>query len=304
MKIFVTGASGHIGQLVTAELTGAGHQVVGLSRSGAGAQRVAAQGGRPVVATMADVDRLAELAAGADGVVNLAFAHDAGDFAAAAARERAVVEAIGEALAGSGRPFLAASGTMMLVGSVAPGQVGEERTPIDPAAATNPRAATERVLLGLAGRGVRSAALRFAPTVHGPADLHGFIPSLVAGARRAGSFGFVGDGSNRWPAVHDLDVAHLIRLALEKEDLPAGIPLHVVADQGIAFRRIAEAIGRGAGVPVGTVTPQEAGSYGAVGGLIGVDNPTSSARTRELLGWEPTRNGLLDDLEEGFYFSR
>jgi nucleoside-diphosphate-sugar epimerase len=305
MKVFVTGASGHIGQLVTAELTTAGHSVVGLARSEAGGERVAAAGGDPVVGTMDDTARLAELAATSDGVVNLAFKHDAGDFGAAIAADRAVIEAIGDALAGSGKPFFAASGTMMLAGSTPPGEFGTEDTPIDTTTARNPRAVTDQLLLGLSTRGVRSAALRFAPTVHGPADLHGFIPSLIAGARQAGSFGYVGDGSNRWPAVHNLDTAHLIRLALEKEDLPAGIPLHFAADEGIPFKQIADAIGRGVGVPVESV-PQEVAAerYGFVGAFIGIDNPTSSAKTRELVGWQPTHNGLLEDLAEGFYFTR
>jgi nucleoside-diphosphate-sugar epimerase len=161
------------------------------------------------------------------------------------------------------------------------------------------------LLLGLADRGVRSAALRFAPTVHGPTDLHGFIPSLIAGARQDGSFGFVGDGTNRWPAVHNLDTAHLIRLALEKDDAPAGIPLHFAADEGIPFREIAEAIGRGAGVPVTSVSREyAAGHYGFVGGFIGIDNPTSSEKTRELFDWTPTHPGLLEDLADGFYFAR
>ncbi|GAA4191586.1 SDR family oxidoreductase [Gryllotalpicola kribbensis] len=305
MKVFVTGASGHIGQLVTAELIAAGHEVVGLARSDAGAERVAKLGGAPIVGSMDDTARLAELAAESDAVVNLAFKHDNGDFGAAIAADRAVITAIGEALADSGKPFLAASGTMMLAGSTAPGEVGTEDAPIDTEHARNPRAVTEQQLLGLAARGVRSAALRFAPTVHGPADLHGFIPSLIAGAREDGTFGFVGDGSNRWPAVHNLDTAHLIRLALEKEDLPAGIPLHFAADEGIPFRQIAEAIGRGVGVPVAPVPQDEAAArYGFVGAFIGIDNPTSSAKTRELLKWEPSHNGLLEDLAEGFYFTR
>jgi len=305
MKIFVTGASGHIGNLVTAELLEAGHQVVGLSRSQAGADRLAAQGAEPVLGTMDETDRLAELAAASDGVVNLAFSHDGGDFAAAIESDRALIGAIGVALEGSGKPFLAASGTMILVGSTPAGEFGSEDTVVDVSRAANPRAVTEKLLLGLADRGVRSGALRFSPTVHGPADLHGFIPSLIAAARQRGSFGYVGDGENRWPAVHNIDTAHLIRLAIENEDLPAGIPLHAVAEEGIPFRRIAEAIGRRAGVPVESVSPETAAErYGFVGRFVGVDNPTSSAGTQELLGWSPTHPGLLEDLADGFYFAR
>ena len=305
MRVFVTGASGHIGQLVTAELISAGHAVVGLARSEAGAERVAKLGGEPVIGTVDDPGQLASRAATADAVVHLAFKHDAGDFLGAARTDREAIGAIGDALAGSGKPFLAASGTMMLVGSVPPGEVGTEDTVIDTSEGGNPRALTEQFLFGFAERGVRTAALRFAPTVHGPADLHGFIPAFIAAARQYGSFGYLGEGQNRWPAVHNLDAAHLIRLALEKEDLPGGIPLHAAADEGIPFRQIAEAIGRGAGVPVGPVAPEIAAEhYGFPGAFIGLDNPTSSARTRELLGWEPTHNGLLEDLAEGFYFSR
>jgi len=305
MRIFVTGASGHIGQLVTAELVAAGHEVVGLARSDAGAQRVAKLRAEPVIGTVDDPGRLAELGSGADAVVHLAFKHDGGDFAAAVRTDRTVIEAVGDALSGSGKPFLAASGTMMLLGSVPPGEVGTEDTVIDASEAGNPRALTERFLLDLADRGVRTAALRFAPTVHGPTDLHGFIPSFIAAARAYGSFGYVGDGENRWPAVHNVDAAHLIRLALEKEDLPTGIPLHVAADEGIPFKQIAEAIGRGVGVPVGSVAPETAAEhYGFPGAFVGFDNPTSSAKTRELLGWSPSHNGLLEDLAEGFYFTR
>ncbi|WP_344791468.1 SDR family oxidoreductase [Gryllotalpicola daejeonensis] len=308
MKVFVTGASGHIGQLVTAELVGAGHEVVGLARSDAGAERVAKQGGIPVVGTMDETARLAELAAESDGVVNLAFKHDSGDFAEALAADRALIEAIAGALEGSGKPFFAASGTMMVANAGAPGTASgaaaTEDTPFDPAHA-HPRAVTDHLLRELSKRGIRSAALRFAPTVHGPADLHGFIPSLIEGARRDGTFGYIGEGENRWPAVHNLDTAHLIRLALEKDDLPAGVALHFAADEGIPFRQIAEAIGRGVGVPVGPVAPEEGATrYGFVGSFIGIDNPTSSAQTRELLKWEPTHNGLLEDLADGFYFRR
>ncbi|MCL2516488.1 MAG: SDR family oxidoreductase [Microbacteriaceae bacterium] len=306
MKVFVTGASGHIGQLVTAELVGAGHEVVGLARSEEGAQRVAAQGGSPIVGTMDDTAHVAELAAAADGVVNLAFKHDFGDFGAALAADRALILAIGDALADSGKPFFAASGTMMLAGSTAPGEIGTEDTVVDASTAANPRAVTEQLLLGLSGRGIRTAALRFAPTVHGPTDLHGFIPTLIEAARAAGGFGYVGDGANRWPAVHNVDAAHLIRLALEKDDLPAGIPLHFAADEGIPFREIAEAIGRGAGVPVESVSAEVAAErYGFIGAFIGVDNPTSSAKTRELLSWTPSHPGLLEDLAlDGTYFTR
>ncbi len=305
MRIFVTGASGHIGSLVTAELLEAGHRVVGLARSDAGAARVAAVGAEPLIGTVDEPELLAETAAASDGVVHLAFKHDGGDFMAATASDRAVIEALGDALAGTGKPLLAASGTMMLVGATAAGAIGTEETVIDPATARNPRAVTEAMLLGLADRGVRSAALRFAPTVHGPTDLHGFTPTLIAVARQRGFAAYVGDGANRWPAVHNLDAAHLIRLALEDEDLAAGIPLHAAADEGIPFREIAEAIGRGAGVPAQSLSAKEAAErIPFIGGFIGVDNATSSTLTQERLDWHPTHPGLITDLDEGFYFTR
>ncbi|GAB3613691.1 SDR family oxidoreductase [Humibacter ginsengisoli] len=303
MRVFITGASGHIGSLVTAELIENGHEVLGLARSDASAQRITELGGEPVLGTIDDTDRLAELAATSDGVVNLAFKHDAGDFAAAAASDRALIEAIGRALEGSGKPFLAASGTMMLAGSTSPGDVGTESTPIEVARAQNPRAISEQQLLGLSDRGIRSAALRFAPTVHGPSDLHGFIPALIRFARENGYAAYVGDGENRWPAVHNIDAAHLIVLGLERA--PGGMPLHAVADEGIPFRRIAEAIGRGAGVPVRSISPEEAaGTMGLIGTVAAIDNPTSSTETREVLGWAPTHPGLLEDLAASFYFNR
>jgi nucleoside-diphosphate-sugar epimerase len=302
MKVFVTGASGHIGSLVTAELIAAGHRVVGLARSDAGAARIASLGAEPLVGTIDQPGPLAEAAGAADGVVHLAFKHDFSDFMAAIQTDRTVIDAIADALDGSGKPFHVASGTMMLA-AVQAGRIGTEDMVGDPESSPNPRAATESVVLGLAQRGIASAALRFSPSVHGPTDLHGFIPTLIAKARENGFAGYVGDGENRWPAVHNLDTAHLIRLGLEQA--PAGVALHAVGDEGIPFRQIAEAIGRGAGVPTRSLSPEEAAErIGFIGAFMGVDNPTSSVATQELLGWAPTHPGLIADLDEGFYFNR
>ncbi|MFC4243709.1 SDR family oxidoreductase [Gryllotalpicola reticulitermitis] len=302
MRVFVTGASGHIGSLVTAELVENGHEVFGLARSDASAERVAALGGTPVRASLADPERIAEAAAAADGVVHLAFIHDFANFAESVAAERAVIEAIADALDGSGKPFLPASGTMMLAYSPHEG-IGTEDMRGDPSLTPNPRTGIENYVLDLTERGIRSAPLRFSPTVHGPTDLHGFIPVLIDVARANGYAGYVGDGDNRWPAVHNLDAAHLIVRGLEKA--PGGMPLHAVGDEGIPFREIAEAIGRGAGVPTKSLTQEEASaSMGFIGGFAAVDNATSSAKTQEVLDWKPTHPGLLEDLAEGFYFTR
>ncbi|AYG03198.1 SDR family oxidoreductase [Gryllotalpicola protaetiae] len=301
MKVFVTGASGHIGQLATAELITAGHDVVGMARSDAGAERVSALGATPLRATLAEPARVAEAAAGADAVVHLAFSHDFENFAKNADDERTVLAAIADALEGSGKPLLAASGTAFI--AVEPGgpAVTEEQR-ADPALSHNPRVPMENWLLELPARGIRATPVRFSPTVHGPTDLHGFIPALIGLAREVGFSGYVGDGANLWPAVHNVDAARLIALGLEKA--PGGTPLHAVAEEGIAYRDIAEAIGRGAGVPTKRLTREEAAALGFFGTFMAVNNPASSSWTREVTGWVPRENGLLEDLAEGFYFSR
>jgi nucleoside-diphosphate-sugar epimerase len=301
MKVFVTGASGHIGQLATAELLTAGHTVVGMARSDAGAERVAALGAEPLRATLAEPALVAEAAGAADAVVHLAFSHDFENFARNAADERAVLAAIADALEGSGKPLLAASGTAFItVGLDDPPITEEQRA--DPATSHNPRVPMENWLLELPARGIRATPVRFAPTVHGPADLHGFIPALIGLAREVGFSGYVDEGANRWPAVHDVDAARLIALGLETA--PGGTPLHAVGEEGIAYRDIAEAIGRGVSVPTKRLTAEEAAALGFFGTFMAVHNPTSSAWTREATGWQPTHNGLLEDLAEGFYFTR
>ena len=246
MRVFVTGASGWIGSAVVPELIGAGHQVIGLARSEASAATLAAAGAEVQRGTLDDLDRLQQAAAASDGVIHLAFKHDiafSGDFQGAADADRRAVETFGEALAGSDRPFVIASGTL----GVAPGRVATERDGQDPdpalAAQGGPsiRLGTAQVTLALASRGVRSSVLRLPPTVHGDGD-NGFMATLVGIARATGVSGYVGDGSSRWPAVHRLDAAHLFRLALETA--PAGSVLHAVADEGVPVRAIAEVIGR------------------------------------------------------------
>jgi nucleoside-diphosphate-sugar epimerase len=306
MRIFVTGASGWIGSAVVPELIGAGHEVVGLARSDASAAALTAAGAQVQRGTIDDLDVLRSAAAGSDGVIHLAFKHDlafSGGFEAAAEADRRAVDTFGEALAGSGRPFVIASGTLM----AAVGRVATERDGLDPDAAAHlsggprTRAATALFTLSLASQGVRSCVLRLPPTVHGDGD-NGFMATLVGIARDKGASGYIGDGSNRWPAVHRFDAAHLFRLAVEQA--PAGSVLHAVADEGVPIREVAGVIGRHLDVPVVSIPPEQAGEHFTwLAHFIGADSPASSALTRELLGWQPTQPGLLDDLEKGHYFS-
>jgi nucleoside-diphosphate-sugar epimerase len=307
MRVFVTGASGWIGSALVPELVGSGHEVVGLARSAASAATLTAAGAQVQQGTIDDLDLLRGAAAASDGVIHLAFKHDiafSGGFESAADADRRAVEAFGEALAGTGRPFVIASGTLML----APGRVGTERDGRDPGSLAHvsggphTRAATGLLTLSLASRGVRSCVLRLPPTVHGDGD-HGFLAALVGIARDKCVSGYLGDGSNRWPAVHRLDAAHLFRLALEHA--PAGSVLHAVADEGVPIRDIAEVIGRHLNVPVTAIATEDAGEHFSwLARFIGTDSPATSTQTRELMDWQPAQPGLLDDLGKGHYFDR
>ncbi|HEY2151242.1 MAG TPA: SDR family oxidoreductase [Vicinamibacterales bacterium] len=299
MRVFITGASGHIGSAVVPELLAAGHQVVGLARSDASAAVLAAAGATVRRGDLDDVAGLQDAAVAADGVIHLAFKHDVaftGDFAGAAAADLRAVDAIGAALEGSGKPFVGTSGTLLLT-RAAVGRVGTEQDHLD----GGPRIDSENAVIAMADRGVRSSVIRLAPTVHSSLDHHGFVPTLIAMARKNRTAAYVGDGSSRWPAVHTLDTARLYRLALEHA--PAGSRLHGVADQGVPFRAIAEAIGRGLGVPAIAVTAEDAARHlGFLGAFAQLDNPTSSTQTQALLGWRPTHPGLLADLAQRHYF--
>jgi nucleoside-diphosphate-sugar epimerase len=307
MRVFVTGASGWIGSAVVPELIGSGHQVLGLARSDASAATLAAAGAEVHRGGLDDLDSLRSAAAASDGVIHLAFKHDlafSGDFEGAAKADRLAIETLGAALVGSDRPFLIASGTL----GIAPGRVATERDmpDLDPATALftgGPaiRAANAQMTLDFTSQGVRSSVVRLPPTNHGDGD-NGFMATLVAIARHKGVSGYVGDGSNRWPAVHRLDSARLFRLGLETA--PAGSVLHAVADQGVPIREIAEVIGRHLDLPVESIAPEDAGEHFTwLAAFLAVDSPASSALTRELLGWEPMHPGLLDDLDQGHYFN-
>jgi nucleoside-diphosphate-sugar epimerase len=296
MRVFVTGASGWIGSAVVPELLHAGHEVVGLARSDEAAAALAAAGAKTQRGSLDDLDSLRAGAQESDGVIHLAFKHDFSDFVGAGRTERAAVEVLGNTLAGSDRPLLFASGVAL----IAPGRVATERDAVPMSGPDSPRGGSEQLALGYAERGVRSVSLRFAPTVHGDGD-HGFISTIVGVAREKGVSGYVGDGSNRWPAVHRLDTARMVALALEKA--PAGSVVHGVGEEGIPAREIAEVIGRHLDVPVTSVAPDDvAAHFGWIGAFFGLDIPASSTLTQELLGWSPTRTGLIEDLEAGHYF--
>ena len=304
MKIFVTGASGWIGSAVVPELLGAGHEVVGLARSGSSARRLEATGASVQRGDLDDPAGLAKAAADSDGVIHLAFQHEVafgGNFAAAGATDRRAVEAMGAALADSDRPFVLASGMIGLTaGRVATEDDGLVASPEVRANPAGRRVATALLTLSLRGIGVRSSVLRFAPTVHGDGD-NGFVATLVGIARQRGVAGYVGDGTNRWPAVHRSDAARLARLAVEAA--PAGSVLHAVGDEGVPFREIAEAMGRHLDIPTTSVAPEDAPDhFGHLGHFVARDIPASAVVTRDLLAWEPTGPSLLDDLEQDHYY--
>jgi nucleoside-diphosphate-sugar epimerase len=293
MRVFVTGASGWIGSAVVTELIGAGHEVLGLARSDTSAAAVTALGAQVHRGDLDDVESLRAGAAEADGVAHLGYHHDFSQMAEAAELDRHAIETFGDVLAGSDGPLVVASGALGLTTD----GVATERDAPD--ASLHPRIANAQTVLALADRGVRSAVVRFAPTVHGPGD-HGFVATLVELARRTGVAAYIGDGANRWPAVNRADAAVLVRLAVESA--PAGSVLHAVDEQGIPTREIAEAIGRATGVPTRSIPADEAAAhFGWIGGFFAMDAAVSNAATRELLGWTPSHPGLLADIEAGAY---
>ena len=287
MRIFVTGATGGIGSALVCELIEAGHQVVGLARSDKSAAALTVVGVEVHHGSLDDLDSLRKGAAAADGVIHLAFIHDFSKYDGAVITDLQAVEALGEALVGSGKPFVITSGTLM----ARPGRLATEE---DQGSAGLPRVEAENAALALAEHGVRSAVVRLAPCVH-DVNRQGFGSILIEIARQKGVSAFVGDGSNRWPAVHRLDAAHLFRLAVE--DAPTGTRLHGVGEEGISLREIAEAIGKRLNLPVISISPEEADAhFGWFSTAVTADNPASSKLTQERMGWRPKGPSLIADI--------
>lgn len=293
MRVFVTGGSGWIGSALLPDLVAHGHDVVALARSDATAAQLTAAGAEVVRGSLEDVDVLAQAAGAADGVVHLAFIHDFTQYDAANAADRDAIVAMAGAMAGSSRPLVVASG-------VATTAKGRPATEADAASPDFPRSAASTLTLAWADKGVCTSVVRLPPTVHGEGD-KGFIAMLVATARAKGVSGYVGDGSNVWPAAHRSDGASVFRLALEQA--APGSVWHAVTEEGVPTRTIAEAIGRGLGLPVASIDPSAAAEhFGWLGLIWGTDLPTSSELTRERLHWKPTGPDLVEDIEAGHYF--
>lgn len=297
MRIFVTGATGFVGSAVVQDLIDAGHQVLGLARSDKSAAAVVAAGAEVHRGDLADLDSLKRGATACDGVIHTAFIHDFQNIAASAETDRRAIEALGEALAGSNRPLVVTSA----IGLLTPGRLGTEDHAPDPNAPGAHRLASEQTALSLATRNVRVSVVRLPPSVHGDGD-HAFVPALIRIAREKNVSAYIGDGNNRWSAVHRLDAARVFRLALEKGT--AGSRYHAIGDEGIASRHIAKIIGQQLRIPVVSKSREEAAEhFGWLARFFGNDSPASSARTQQQLGWRPRQPGLIADLEHGRYFA-
>ena len=293
MRAFVTGATGFIGSAVVLELLTSGHQVLGLARSEKAAKELVAAGAEVHRGSLEDLESLRSGVAAADGVIHTAFIHDFSNYGPAAEADRRAIETLGAALAGSDRPLIITSGTLL---AQCQGPLATE------ADASNPNfpRKSEEAAVALAARGVRASVLRLPPSVYGTGD-HGFVPRLISIARKKGVSAYIGDGLNRWPAVHRLDASHLYRLALEKGG--ARERYHGVADEGVPARDIAEVIGRQLNVPVVSKSREEAADhFGWIGRFFGIDGPASSAQTQQRLGWRPVQPGLIADLNAEHYF--
>ena len=296
MRVFITGATGWVGSAIVRELVESGHQVTGLVRSDCNSATLSAMGATPVLGSLDDLGPLRDGAANADGIIHTAFGIDFSKFAEMSQQERRVIELFGEIYAGSDRPIVATAGFLLL-------PRGETFTeamypaPIDP---HFPRAPEPSVAM-IADRGVRATVVRLPRSVHGRGERHGFVPMLAKVAREKGVSAYIGDGDNLWPSVHRLDAAHLFCLALEHG--AQGGPFHAVADEGVPFRRIAEAIGRQLGVPARSLSTEEAAAhFGPLALWVGGNGPASSQRTRDRLGWEPKQADLISDIDHPDYF--
>ena len=298
MRVFVTGASGHLASAIVPELIAAGHDVVGLARSDTAAATVTARGATVHRGDLDDFSGLAKAAAGCDGVIHLAFNHEqmlAGNYEAAVAEDLAVVHALGDALAGTGKPLVGTSGTLMVANR------GRSATEED-AGIPGGRTDAENAVTGFAEREVRSSVVRVPPITHSTLDRHGFARILIAIAQQTGVAGYPEDGANRWPAGHTLDVGHLYRLALE--NAPAGTRWHAAGDEGIPTREIAQSIADHLGIPTVSIPADGLEAhFGLLAAAIVLDNPTSALLTRRILGWEPTHPGLIADFDNGDYFT-
>jgi nucleoside-diphosphate-sugar epimerase len=291
MRVFVTGATGFIGSAIVQELIGAGHRVLGLARSDAAASSLAAAGANVHRGDVEQADSLRSGAAASDGVIHTGFIHDFARFSQVCEIDRHAIEALGSALVGSDRPLIVTSGTAL----VSPGRLATEQDVAAANSSAHPRIASEEAAAAVAARGVRVSVVRLSPSVHGDGD-HGFVPTLISLARDKGMSAYVGDGLNRWTAVHRLDAAPLYRLALEKAS--PGARYHGVDEPGIAFRDIAEVIGRRLNIPVVAQSPDRAAShFGWLAYFAALDCPASSQQTRKLLGWQPKQPGLVADLD-------
>lgn len=293
MRVFLTGASGWIGSTIVRELLGAGHTVVGLVRSKEKAEALAATGATPLLGTLDDLQLLRRAAAQADGIIHTAFGLDLSRIAALAEEDRVAIDTFGGVFAGSSRPLVVTSGFLHPDGGTA---TETARPPVLPAF---PRA-SEQTAFALAGRGVHASVVRNPRSVHGKGETHGFVPWLAGVARERGVSAYVGDGRNRWPAVHRADAARVYRLALERG--ACGEAYHAVAEKGVPYREIAEAIGRQLGLPTVALAPEQAEAhFGALATWVANDGPASSAWTRQVLGWTPGEAGLVADIEQPDY---